>query len=122
MCVSRHPAQCSFQTKWSSSSADRKLKYLGVTFSSDPRQDNKLDTRNGKASAVMCQLYRSVVLKREWCTKSKLSVFRLIFVPILTYGHECSVMTERVRSRAQAAKWVFAIMVEKKQKILTDQG
>ena len=30
-----------------------KFKYLGVTFLSDGRQDNKLNTRIGKASAVM---------------------------------------------------------------------
>ena len=51
----------------------------------------------GKASAVMRQLCRLVVAKRELCTKEKLSVFRSIYVPILTYGHECWVMTERVQ-------------------------
>ena len=76
-----------------------KFKYFGVTFSSDGRRDNELDTCIGKASAVMCQLYQSVVLKQELRTKAKLFVFRSVFVPILTYGHECWVMTERLRSR-----------------------
>ena len=39
--------------------------------------------------------------------KAKLSVFRSVFVPILTYGHECWVMTKRVRSRVQAVKMGF---------------
>ena len=43
--------------KWSNSPADGEV---GVTFSSDGRQDNKLDTRIGKASAVMRQLCRSL--------------------------------------------------------------
>ena len=60
-----------------------KFKYLGVTFLSDGRQDNKLNTCIGKASAVMHQLYQSVALKRELCTKAKLSVFRSVFAPIL---------------------------------------
>ena len=64
------------------------FKYFGVTFSSDGRQDNELDTSIRKASAVMRQLYRSVVLKRELYTKAKLSVFRLVFAPIFTYGYE----------------------------------
>ena len=55
----------------------------------------------------MRQLYRSVVLKRELCIKAKLSVFKSVFVPILTYGHECWVMTERVRSRVQVAEMGF---------------
>ena len=107
MCLSRHPFQCSFQTNGVTLKQMEKFKYLGVTFSNDGRQDNELDTYIGKASTVKRQLYRSVVLKQELCTKAKLSIFRSVFVPILTYGHECWVMTERVRSRVQAAKLFF---------------
>ena len=52
----------------------------------------------------MRQLYRSVVLKRELCTKAKLSVFKSVFVSILNYGLECWVMTERMRCQVQAAE------------------
>ena len=108
MCLSRHPVQCSFPTNGVTLKQTEKFKYLGITFSSDDRQDNKLDTHIGKVSAVMRQLYQSVVLKRELCTKTKLSVFRSVFVPILTYGHECWVMTERVKFRVQAAEMGFS--------------
>ena len=40
-----------------------KFNYLEVTFLNDSRQDNELDRHIRKASAVMCQLYQSVVLK-----------------------------------------------------------
>ena len=89
MCMSRPPVQCFFQTNGVTFKQTDKFKYLGVTFTSDGRQDNKLDTRIGKASAVIRQLCQSVVLKRKLCTKAKLSVFKSVFVPILTYGHEC---------------------------------
>ena len=98
MCLSRHTVRCSFQTNRVTLQQTEKFNYLRVTFLSDDIQDNKLDTCIGKASAAMRQRYRSVVLKRELCTKAKLSVFRSVFVPILTYGHECWVMTEIVRS------------------------
>ena len=57
----------------------------------------------------MCQLYRSIVLKRDLCSvyKSKVFCFQISFVSILTYGHEYWVMTERVRSRVQAAEMGF---------------
>ena len=42
-----------------------KFKYLGVAFTSDGGQDEELDTRMGKASAVMQTLHYSVVMKRE---------------------------------------------------------
>ena len=99
MCLSRHPVQCSFQTNGITLRHTEKPKYLGVTFSSDGRPDNELDTSIGKASAVMRQIYQSVVLKRELCTKVKLFVFRSIFVPILIYDNEYWVMTKRVSGR-----------------------
>ena len=97
MCLSRHLVQCSFQTNRVTLQQTEKFKYLGVVFSSDGRQDNELNNRIRKASAVMCQFYRSVVLKQELCTKAKLIVFRSVFVSIPTYSHECWVMTERYR-------------------------
>ena len=52
----------------------------------------------------MRALHRSVVLKRELSRKVKLSGFKSIFVPILTYGRGFWVMTERVRSQIQASE------------------
>ena len=105
--MSRHPVQCSFQTKKVTLQQTEKFKYLGVTFLSDGRQDNELDTRIGKASAIMRQLCQSVVLKRELCTRAKLSVFKLVFVPILSYGHECWAMNKRVRFQIPATEMGF---------------
>ena len=84
-----------------------KFKYLGVAFASDGRQDEALDTRIGKASAVMRALHYSVAMKRELSKKAKLSTFKAVLVPILTYGHESQVMTRRVRSQAQASEMRF---------------
>jgi len=41
----------------------------------------------------MRKLYCSVVTKQELSNTAKLSVFKLVFVPILTYGYESWVMT-----------------------------
>uniref|UniRef100_A0A3Q3XBL8 RING-type domain-containing protein n=1 Tax=Mola mola TaxID=94237 RepID=A0A3Q3XBL8_MOLML len=60
-----------------------------------------------QASAVMRTLKRSVVVKRELSQKAKLSIYRSIYVPTLTYGHELWVVTERMRSRIQAAEMSF---------------
>ena len=76
ICLSRHSVQCSSQTNGVTLQQTEKFKYLRVTFSSDDVQNDELDTRIAKASAIMRQLYRSLVLKRELCTKVKLSVFR----------------------------------------------
>ena len=99
MCLSRQPKQCSLQIDGVPLKQSEKLKYLGVSFTSDDRQNSELDIRIGKASAVMRQLHRFVVLKLELCTRTKLSILRPVYVPILTYGHECWIVNEKVRSR-----------------------
>ena len=93
MCLSRQPKQCSLQIGGVGVplKQSEKFKYLGVSFTSDGRQNTEMDIRFGKASAVMRQLHRSVVLKREALHQGKAIHFQifLVYVPILTYGHEC---------------------------------
>ena len=60
----------------------------------------------------MQALHYSVVMKRELSKKVKLSVFKTVFVPILTYGHESWVMTERMRSQTQASEMRFLRRIE----------
>ena len=83
------------------------FKYLGVLFTSEGRMEREIDRWIGAASAVMRSLYRSVVVKRELSRKAKLSIYQSVYVPTLTYGHELWVMTERTRSRIQAAEMSF---------------
>ena len=73
--------------------AGREFQHLGVAFTSDGRQDQAVDIRIGKASAVMRALNFSVVMKRELLKKTKLSILKTVFVAILTYGHESWAMT-----------------------------
>ena len=76
-------------SEWS----DTEVGNLGIAFTSNGRQDEELDIRIGKASAVMLVLPYSVVMKRELSKQAKLSIFKAVFVPILTYGHEAWVTT-----------------------------
>ena len=59
----RNLVQCSLQVGSVSQKQVEKFKYLGVAFTSDGRQDEELDVRSGKTSAVMRALHYSVVLK-----------------------------------------------------------
>ena len=51
--LSRNPYQCVLQVNGATLKLAEKFKYRGVTLTSDGKQDEKLDTRIGKASAVM---------------------------------------------------------------------
>ena len=114
--LSRNPDQCVLQVNGVTLKQVEKFKYLGVALTSDGRQDEELDTRISKASAVMRALHHSVVMKRELPKKARLSIFKAVFVPILTYGHESWVMTERmrsqVRSQVQASEMRFLQRIE----------
>jgi len=55
------------------------------------------------------EFYRSVVTKLELSNTAKLSVFKSVFVPILTYGRESWAMTERTINLGASTKdWIFA--------------
>ena len=74
MCLSRLPKQCSLHIGGVPLKQSERFKYLGVSFTSDGRQNSELNIRIEKARAVMRQLHRSVALKRELYTKAKLSI------------------------------------------------
>ncbi|TWW77626.1 Ventricular zone-expressed PH domain-containing protein [Takifugu flavidus] len=83
------------------------FKYLGILFMSEGRMEREINRRIGAASAVVRALNRSIVVKKKLSRKAKLSIYRSIYVPVLTYGHQRWVMTERMRSRIQATEMSF---------------
>ena len=107
MVLCRKTVECSLRVGSELLPQAKEFKYLGVLFTSEGKMEREMDRRIGAASAVMRALYRSVVVKKELSRKAKLSIYRSIYVPTLTYGHELWVVTERTRSRIQAAKMSF---------------
>jgi len=83
--VSR-PRRCFLQVSGNTLQQVETFKYLGVVFTSD--ETKSLIHGFGKANVVLRELYCSMVKKRELLKKAKLSVFKSVFVPILTSGHE----------------------------------
>ena len=107
MVLSRKRVECTLRVRDQILPQVEEFKYLGVLFTSEGRREREIDRRIGAASAVMRALYGSVVVKRELSRRAKLSIYQSIFAPTLTYGHELWVVTERTRSRVQAAEMSF---------------
>ena len=61
---------------------------LVVVFTSDGSRNKGIETRICEANSVLRELHCFVVTKRELSKNAKLSVFKSVFVAILTYGHE----------------------------------
>ena len=58
------------------------------------------------AIAVAYAYFRCVLLLYLGHMRN-LTIFRSVYVPILTYGHECWILKEKVRSQVQAAQMGF---------------
>ncbi|XP_061628220.1 uncharacterized protein LOC133477457 [Phyllopteryx taeniolatus] len=101
MVLSRKRVECPLQV------GDEILhKYLGVLYTSEGKMEREIKRWIGAASAVMQTLYWYVVVK-ELSRKAKLSIYRSMYIPTLTYGCELWVVTERTRSRIHAAEMSF---------------
>ncbi|KAF7645904.1 hypothetical protein LDENG_00196770 [Lucifuga dentata] len=109
MVLCRKKVDCSLQVRGESLPQTEEFKYLGVLFMSEGRMEREIDRWTGAVSEVLRTLYRTIVVKRELSQQARLSIYRSIYVPILTYGHELWVMTERTRSRIQAAEIRFSV-------------
>ena len=83
------------------------FQYQEVAFTIDGRRNKQIDTRIGKANVFLRELYCSVVIKRKLSNTVKLSIFKSVFAPILTYVHESWVMAERMLPQLQAAEIWF---------------
>jgi len=66
-----------------------------------------INTRIAEANVVLHELYCSVTTNRELSNTPKRSVFKYVFVPFLTYGHESWVMIEKILSQVQEAEMGF---------------
>lgn len=75
------------------------LEYVGLC--SWGRMEREIDRWIG---AVMRLPY---IMKKELSWKAKLLIYRSIYVPILTCGHELWAKTKRIRSQIEAAEMSF---------------
>jgi len=57
LCLSRRPRQCSLQVSRNTLQQVETFKYLGVVFTSDGSRNKGIDTRIGKANAVLRELF-----------------------------------------------------------------
>jgi len=88
LCFSRRPRQCIRQVSGNTLQQVETFRYRRGLFTSDGSRKKEADRRIDKANAVLRELYCSVVAKRELSKIAKVSVFKSVFVPILTCGHE----------------------------------
>jgi len=106
MVWSREPVDCTVHVSGVQLRQVEEFKYLGILFSSDGRMERELSRRINQASAVMREL-RAMAGNAWLSMEAQVTIYNSLFRSVLTYGHESWILTERTRSRVQAAEMRF---------------
>lgn len=69
--------------------------------------EREFDRQISGGCALMRTLNQFVVVKKELSQKEKFSIYWLINIPTLIYGHKLLTLTERTRYRVQASEMIF---------------
>jgi len=85
-CIVRNPGKCMLKLGSNTTQPRKKFQYVEIVLTNRGWQNKEIATWIGKANTVL--LYRSMVTKREFSSTEKLSIFKSVFVRILTDGCE----------------------------------
>lgn len=79
-------------------------KYLGIWIEREGNIENEIKERINSAAKVYHSINRSVIRKREISRKTKMTIYKTVFIPTLVYGSESWVLNQSQRSRLQRYK------------------
>lgn len=81
--------------------------YLGVILEGTGNQEVEIDRRVESSNRVYYAMNNGFISRREITKDTKLKVFKSIYRPILTYGCETWVLSQRMRSKLQACEMKY---------------
>lgn len=81
--------------------------YLGIAIENTETEDIEINRRIENAQKLYYAMNKSFINKKEITRETKINVFKAIYRPILTYGCESWNLTQRQRSRLQAAEMKY---------------
>jgi len=77
LCFSRNLGWCMLNVTSSTLHQVDKFKYTGMIFTSDGRRNKQIDTCMSERSAILCEIYYSVLTKRELSNSAKPVTFQI---------------------------------------------
>uniref|UniRef100_A0A1Y1JWU5 Reverse transcriptase domain-containing protein n=1 Tax=Photinus pyralis TaxID=7054 RepID=A0A1Y1JWU5_PHOPY len=83
------------------------IKYLGVNIERNGNQKMDVDDRINKTMKLYYAMNQRFIKKKEIRTKTKMTVYKTIYRPTLTYGSESWVLTTNMKSKLQAVEMKF---------------
>jgi hypothetical protein len=83
------------------------FKYLGTIIESSGKQEIDINERIQKTTKTYHMMRQNFIKKKEISKKTKMTVFKTIYRPILTYGSETWVLTRPMKSKIQAIEMKY---------------
>lgn len=80
----------------------KSFKYLGAHLNEEGRMEEEIRERIGAAGRFFHATRNTFIGKKEVSTQAKVSVYKTVFLPILTYSSESWTLTTRLKSQIQA--------------------
>lgn len=83
------------------------VKYLGVEIQENGKQEIEINNRVEKTLKLFFAMQNVFINKKEISKKTKINIFKTIYRPILTFGCESWVLSQRQKSKIQAIEMKY---------------
>lgn len=83
------------------------FKYLGTIIDSKGSQEKEINARIESASRVFHSLKNVLIGKKEVSRKAKMSIYKTVFLPTLTFGSESWTLSNKLKSRIQSMEMKY---------------
>ncbi|KAI5754287.1 hypothetical protein M8J77_007444 [Diaphorina citri] len=114
MVISRNPIQHHVHLNNQPIEQVNVFKYLGALISADGTIDAEINGRVANATKCFHSLRRGFINKQEVGKQTKVTVFKTVYRPTLTYSAESWTLTSKHKSRLQATEMKYLRRVEGK--------
>ena len=81
--------------------------YLGVIITNDGRIDKVINNRIKKANQIYYEIHNTVLGKKGFDPKTKIQIYKSVYIPALTYGAESWPLTTKHENRIIATEMKF---------------
>lgn len=107
-----------FEIKWKDQTLEQvnSYKYLGTIINDDGKLDEEINNRIRKANQVYYNLNNTIIGKREVNKKTKMQIYKTVYLPVLLYGAETWAMMDKHKSRVTASEMKYLRKVVGKTK------
>lgn len=83
------------------------MQYLGTTFDKAGKYEEEINSKISKATKIYFGMKKGFINNKEISRKTKMKVYKSIYLPTLLSGCETWVLTEKLQKRLQVAEMKF---------------